>query len=272
VVRRHLVTKGSFYERLADHGHEIVSDEDFAHLYSERMAARRSRRRSWCGPMLCATHDKTSDAETSRRTRVDADWKAAMGVDDDFCGIGATTFSLMRARMVLHDADNELFRKTIEKGVEKGVLRGKLTAIMVAKVPPVTNSGRFPKTDFTLDLAAGTATCPAGNVTSDARPATNRKGRPVTRFVFAPATCAACPCASSARPPTPAARWWPAPTRTASPGPGRPGGARDQGAAAPAGQGRAQDRPPRGSRHAQVPLPGADERHACKRCGTSPIS
>ncbi len=34
-MRRHLVTKGSFYERLADHGHELVSDEDFAHLYSE---------------------------------------------------------------------------------------------------------------------------------------------------------------------------------------------------------------------------------------------
>lgn len=30
--------------------------------------------------MLCATNDKTSDVETSRRTRVDADWKAAMGL------------------------------------------------------------------------------------------------------------------------------------------------------------------------------------------------
>ena len=28
-LRRHLVTKGSFYERLADHGHEIVADDDF---------------------------------------------------------------------------------------------------------------------------------------------------------------------------------------------------------------------------------------------------
>lgn len=34
-VRRHLVTKGSFYERLADHGHEIVADEDFADLYAD---------------------------------------------------------------------------------------------------------------------------------------------------------------------------------------------------------------------------------------------
>lgn len=31
-MRGHLVTKGSFYERLADHGHEVVSDDDFAQL------------------------------------------------------------------------------------------------------------------------------------------------------------------------------------------------------------------------------------------------
>lgn len=28
-------TKGSFYERLAVHGHEIVVDGDFAHLYAD---------------------------------------------------------------------------------------------------------------------------------------------------------------------------------------------------------------------------------------------
>ncbi len=32
------MTKGSFYERLADHGHELVSDEDFAHLSAPRGA------------------------------------------------------------------------------------------------------------------------------------------------------------------------------------------------------------------------------------------
>ena len=37
-MRRQLVTKGSFYERLADHGHELVSDEDFAHLSAPRGA------------------------------------------------------------------------------------------------------------------------------------------------------------------------------------------------------------------------------------------
>jgi transposase len=405
-MRRHIVTKGSFYERLADHGHEIVSDDDYAHLYSEGTGRPSIPPSVMVRAMLCATHDRiTSDAETSRRTRVDADWKAAMGVDDEFTGIGATTFSLMRGRMVVHDADATMFEKTLEKAVEAGIFKGKLTAIidsspvhgagavadtyelvrgflrqvvraagerlseqardaaepfcgakpdidwqdpairkahlaelvaagmallveaagiddpavrepaellaqvidqdveaddsgegnpqirqgvardrvishsdpemrhgrksasrrfdghkldvitdedsemvlgvevraanasdaegavpllsqvmalpgivigtllgdmaysdgdvreavetagaeMVAKVPPVTNSGRFPKTDFAINLKVGSVTCPAGVTTTDARAARDHKGRPATRFVFAPATCAACP-------------------------------------------------------------------------------
>ena len=406
VMRRHLVTKNSFYARLADHGHEIVSDDDFAHLYAERKGRPSIPPAVMVRAMLCATHDRiTSDAETSRRTRVDADWKAAMGVDDEFTGIGATTFSLMRSRMVVHDADATLFEKTLEKAVAAGIFKGDITAIidsspvhgagavadtyelvrgfmrqvaraagerlseqarsaaepfcgtkpdidwqdpatrkahlgelvaagmallveaaaiedpavtepadllaqvidqdveaddsgekrpqirqgvapdrvishsdpemrhgrksasrrfdghkvdvitdedtelvlgvevraanasdgegavpllaqvmalpgilittlladmaysdgdvrqaveelgaeLVAKVPPVTNSGRFPKTDFDIDTEAGSVTCPAGVTTTDARPTRDHKGRPATRFVFAPATCAACP-------------------------------------------------------------------------------
>ena len=139
MVRRHLVTKGSFYERLADHGHEIVSDDDFAHLYSERRGRPSIPPSVMVRAMLCATNDKTSDAETSRRTRVDADWKAAMGVDDEFCGIGATTFSLMRSRMVLHDADAELFKATLAKAVEAGIFKAKLTATIDSS--PVHGAG-----------------------------------------------------------------------------------------------------------------------------------
>jgi len=402
-VRRHIVTKGSFYERLADHGHEIVSDDDYAELYSEGTGRPSIPPSVMVRAMLCATHDRTSDAETSRRTRVDADWKAAMGVDDEFTGIAPRTFSLMRSRMVVHDADAKLFEKTLEAAMAKGILKGKLTAIidsspvhgagalcdtyelirgflrqaaraagarlgaevaratepfcgakpdidwqdpiarkahlgelvaagrallaevaciedpvvaepagllaqviaddvvegddgnpvirqgvapdrtishsdpemrhgrksasrrfdghkldvisdedselvlgvdvrpgnagdgegaapllarvmtmpgiliaillgdmaysdgdvrqaveqegaeLVAKVPPVTNGGRFPKTDFEIDLETNTVTCPARETTADARPMKDHKGRPATRFVFAAAICAACP-------------------------------------------------------------------------------
>ena len=94
--------------------------------------------------MLCATHDRTSDAETSRRTRVDSDWKAAMGVDDWFEGIGATTFSLMRARMVAHDADGALFQKTLEQAVEAGIFKQPLTAVIDSS--PVHGAGAVAST------------------------------------------------------------------------------------------------------------------------------
>lgn len=138
-VRRHLVTKGSFYERLADHGHEIVSDEDFAHLYSKRMGRPSIPPSVMVRAMLCATHDRTGDAETSRRTRVDADWKAAMGVEDEFCGIGATTFSLMRSRMVVNEAEATVFDNVLAKAVEARVFSGPLTAIIDSS--PVRGAG-----------------------------------------------------------------------------------------------------------------------------------
>ncbi|MGQ0680334.1 MAG: transposase [Actinomycetota bacterium] len=130
-ARRHLITKNSFYARLAEHGHEILSDDDYAHLYSRRTGRPSIPPMVMIRAMLCATHDRTaSDAETSRRTRVDADWKAAMGVDDDFEGIGATTFSLMRARMVAHEADGKPFEATLARAVQAKIFKDNLTAIV----------------------------------------------------------------------------------------------------------------------------------------------
>lgn len=139
LYRDRLLTRGSFYQRLTEHGHEIVRDEDFAHLYAPRLGRRSIPPSVLVRAMLCATHDKTSDAETSRRTRVDLDWKAAMGVDDDFAGIGATTFSLFRARLVVHDADGALFDTTLAAAVRTGVLAGPLTAVVDSS--PVHGAG-----------------------------------------------------------------------------------------------------------------------------------
>jgi hypothetical protein len=60
---------------------------------------------------------------------------------------------------------------------------------LIAKVPDIQNQGYFAKTDFQLDLEAGTCTCPNQQVTSDLRLV---KGGGAT-FVFATETCAACP-------------------------------------------------------------------------------
>ncbi len=60
---------------------------------------------------------------------------------------------------------------------------------LVAKVPEIQNQGYFAKTDFQIDLEAGTCTCPNTQTTSDLRLLKGGGGT----FVFATATCAACP-------------------------------------------------------------------------------
>jgi hypothetical protein len=64
-----------------------------------------------------------------------------------------------------------------------------------AKVPAMANGGRFPKTAFTIDLAApggeggATCTCPGGHTTDDLRHTSGGQ----FGFFFPAATCVACP-------------------------------------------------------------------------------
>ena len=69
---------------------------------------------------------------------------------------------------------------------------------LVAKVPGRPNRKHFPKNDFHLDLAAGSCTCPAGQVTRTIVPAgkrTDGTGRVyrLQAFRFDGAVCGACP-------------------------------------------------------------------------------
>jgi transposase len=137
--RRHRVTPGTFYERLAAHGHELVSDDDFAHCDAPGRGRPSIPPSVMVRALLLATHDKTSDVESARRSRVDLDWRAALGIGDDFGGIGATTLCSFRARLLLHDADQQMFTRTVERAVELGVLKGEVTAIIDSS--PVIGAG-----------------------------------------------------------------------------------------------------------------------------------
>ena len=69
---------------------------------------------------------------------------------------------------------------------------------LVAKAPGRPNRSHFPKNDFHLDLASGSCTCPAGQVTHTIVPAgkrTDRTGRiyRLQAFQFDGAVCRVCP-------------------------------------------------------------------------------
>ena len=68
---------------------------------------------------------------------------------------------------------------------------------LVARVPGWSNGKHFPKEDFHIDLAAGSCTCPSGQVTRMMAPAgkrTDRAGRvyQLRSFQFDGAACRAC--------------------------------------------------------------------------------
>jgi len=62
--------------------------------------------------------------------------------------------------------------------------------VLTAKVPVTSNGDRFPKREFAIDLEKMEVRCPAGQATNDYRSAGEGQGG---RFVFAAATCQACP-------------------------------------------------------------------------------
>lgn len=149
----HLVSKGSFYERLATVGPGLIADEDFAGMYAEGLGRPSIPPSLMMRALLLATKDRTSDRESARRSRVDLDWKMALGLPSDHPGIGATTFSLFRARVVLHDADQALFRKTVRKAVEAKLFPRKVLALIDSS--PVLGAGAVVDTYELLRRAIG---------------------------------------------------------------------------------------------------------------------
>ena len=67
---------------------------------------------------------------------------------------------------------------------------------LIARVPGRPNRTHFPKEDFVIDLAAGSCTCPAGQVTHTTVPAgkrTDGTGSTSRAYQFDGAVCRACP-------------------------------------------------------------------------------
>jgi transposase len=119
----HLVDGDSFYAKLARHGERLVTDEDFAGCYAPPGRGRPSIPPSvLMRAVLLALHDNTSDRESARRVRMDLGWKHALGLPLDHPGFHPTTFSVFRSRILLHDADEQVFRRVVRRAVEAGVL------------------------------------------------------------------------------------------------------------------------------------------------------
>ena len=160
----------------------VAPDRVVSHSDPEVRHGRKSASRRFDGHKLDVMIDEASEMVLGVEVRAGnaGDGEGAAPLLASVQSIAGIEVATLLADMAYSDGD---VREAVE---ETG-------AELVAKVPPVTNSGRFPKTEFNIDLEAGTVTCPAGQATSDARPAKDHKGRPATMFYFQARTCEICP-------------------------------------------------------------------------------
>jgi hypothetical protein len=160
--------------------HGVAPDRIVSHSDPEMRHGRKSASRRFDGHKVDVVTDEDSEMILGVDVRAGnaADGEGAVALLEKVQKIDGVEVGTLLGDMAYSDGD-------VRQAVED------LGAEMVAKVPPVFNGGRFPKTEFFIE--PDRVTCPAGEETTDARPTRDRKGRPAVYFVFPAEVCGACP-------------------------------------------------------------------------------
>lgn len=122
--------EGSFFALLAQHGHRIVRDEDFAECYSA------DRGRPSIPPSLLAKvllleyRTGCSDEQAMESIAWDLRWKIALGLAVDHRGFHPTTLTRFRARLLLHGKERLALENTLALAEELGLLSGPVEQII----------------------------------------------------------------------------------------------------------------------------------------------
>lgn len=122
--------EGSFFALLAEHGDRIVTDQDFAECYSERMG-RPSIPPSLLAKVLLLQHRTgVSDEQAMECVGWDLRWKVALGLAIDHRGWHPTSLTKYRARLLLHKKEGLALENTLRLAREVGLLDGPIEQIV----------------------------------------------------------------------------------------------------------------------------------------------
>jgi hypothetical protein len=104
-----LLSDGSIYSLLAEHGDRIVRDEDFADCYSVRQGRPSIPPSLLAKVLLLAFRDGLSDERAMDAVRFDLRWKVALDLPVDHPGFHPTSLVRFRARLLLHGKERLVF-------------------------------------------------------------------------------------------------------------------------------------------------------------------
>jgi hypothetical protein len=123
------VGEESFHGILGRMGACWFRDEDFEGLYGESRGRPSVPPSQLCIALLLQTYDGVSDEEAIDRSAYDLRWKVALGLEISEKLCAKSTLQLFRSKLVLNEAYQEIFNKSIEVCREAGLLkRSKLRA------------------------------------------------------------------------------------------------------------------------------------------------
>jgi transposase len=122
--------KGSFFALLAEHGEQIVRDEDFAACYSERMGRPSIPPSQLARVLLLQYRTGVSDEQAMECIAWDLRWKVALGLAVDHEGWHPTSLTKFRARLLLHRLERVALERTLELAEELGMLDGPVEQII----------------------------------------------------------------------------------------------------------------------------------------------
>src|SRR5215213_3282241 len=111
---------GSFFALLAEHGHRIVRDEDFAECYSAERGRPSIPPSLLAKVLLLEYRTGCSDEQAMESIAWDLRWKIALGLPVDHRGFHPTTLTKFRARLLLHLKDRVALDNTPSLAEELG--------------------------------------------------------------------------------------------------------------------------------------------------------
>jgi transposase len=122
--------EGSFFALLAEHGHRIVRDEDFAACYSQRMGRPSIAPSLLAKVLLLQYRTGASDEQAMECVAWDLRWKIALGLSVDHQGWHPTSLTKFRARLLLHRLERVALERTLQVAEQLGMLEGPVEQII----------------------------------------------------------------------------------------------------------------------------------------------
>jgi transposase len=122
--------EGSFFGLLAEHGHRIVRDEDFAACYSPGMGRPSIPPSLLARVLLLQYRIGVSDEAAMECIAWDLRWKVALGLPVDHRGWHPTSLTKFRARLLLHRLERVALERTLALAQELGMLDGPVEQII----------------------------------------------------------------------------------------------------------------------------------------------